>query len=231
MMQSRRQLLVAGLMAGGAAMTLAVTPSVKSAEEVDRVDLEKIFPADFGDWRIDDSVVPILPDPGAQGLLNEIYNQVLSRTYVNDDGKRIMFVVAYGGDQSDGLHIHRPEVCYSAQGFRIRDITQQEISLSNSVRVPVKQLDTARGIRQEPVTYWMRVGDHVVLDTFDRKLAQLAFGLHRTVPDGVLVRVSSISSDKAAAFRLQERFAADMAGALDDDGVRFIAGSRAAALS
>ena len=61
--------------------------------------LETMFPKAFGDWRVDTSMPVILPSPDVQALLDKIYNQVLSRSYVNAKGERIMLSVAYGGDR------------------------------------------------------------------------------------------------------------------------------------
>ncbi|HMV59085.1 MAG TPA: exosortase-associated EpsI family protein, partial [Nitrospira sp.] len=50
-----------------------------------------------------------------------------------------------------------------------------------------------------------------------RKLTQIAYGLKGTVPDGMLVRVSSIDRSTESAYRLQDRFIADMLKSVDAD--------------
>ena len=54
-----------------------------------------------------------------EAIINKIYNQTLTRTYINPRGDRIMLSIAYGRDQSDALQMHKPELCYPAQGFRL----------------------------------------------------------------------------------------------------------------
>ena len=67
-----------------------------------------------------------------------------------------------------------------------------------------------KGNRNEPITYWVTIGNKAVLPGFDQKLQQLRYGLTGSVPDGILVRVSSISPDEGRAYRLQTIFIQDM---------------------
>jgi EpsI family protein len=78
------------------------------------------------------------------------------------------------------------------------------------VRRLVAQLDS----RTEPITYWMVIGERVTITGTETKLAQLSYGLRGQIPDGILMRVSSIDRDSAAAFELQQRFIAQLARAV-----------------
>src|SRR5437016_14591500 len=107
------------VLAAGAA--LALKPS-RAHQDTAAFDLEGVVPRSFGNWIIDPSIVPIAPAPDAQAKLDRLYSQVVSRTYVNARGERVMLVVAYGGEQSDALKAHRQEVCYAAQGFGLLNV-------------------------------------------------------------------------------------------------------------
>ncbi|MDP3282683.1 MAG: EpsI family protein, partial [Nitrosomonas sp.] len=163
----------------------------------------------FGDWKIDESIIPLQVDAETQAMLDKIYNQTLSRTYVNSLGERVMLSVAYGGDQSDNLAVHKPEVCYYAQGFEIMKTFADEL-LTQYGKLPIKRLMAVKGNRNEPITYWITVGNKAVLPGIEEKLQQLRYGLTGSVPDGMLVRVSSIDSDKDKAYQLQNIFIQDL---------------------
>ncbi|MBL8500390.1 MAG: EpsI family protein [Nitrosomonas sp.] len=193
------------LMVSSGALTKALTPTKKIADQQERIDLEIMIPTEFGDWRVDKSIIPLQVDAETQAMLDKIYNQTLSRTYVNSIGERIMLSVAYGGDQSDNLAVHKPEVCYYAQGFEIMKTYADEL-LTQYGRLPIKRLLAVKGYRNEPITYWVTVGNKAVLPGIDEKLQQLKYGLTGNVPDGMLVRVSSIDSDKNKAYQLQTIF-------------------------
>lgn len=211
-----KALLICLLMAATAAMAHYARPTVKIADSGPRVDLETLFPREFGDWRIDDRTPVILPSPDLQAKLDAIYNQVLSRTYVNSQGERIMLSVAYGGDQSDGTSAHRPEVCYPAQGFQVLGNEIAAIDIDGR-SMPVRRLQSRLGPRYEPITYWIVVGDRVVTSGTQQKLAQLRYGVRGQIPDGMLVRVSSIGTDPKAAHGLQARFVSEMVKSIDSE--------------
>ena len=206
--------IVAGLMCLAAAMAVIARPSIRMAEQGQAVDLETMFPQRFGEWRIDDRVPVVLPAPDVQAQLDKIYSQVLARTYVNGRGERVMLSVAYGGDQSDSMQVHRPEICYPAQGFQVLSVRRDEFQLANGRDIPVQKVLTRLGSRNEPVMYWIVVGDRVVGTNTEQKLAQLSYGLRGHIPDGMLVRVSSISPDNASAYAIQAEFLRDIAGSI-----------------
>ena len=199
----RRLLLVGAAMVLSAGAALALRPSPAPGQA--SFDLERVIPKSFGDWSVDPLIVPIVPAPDVQANLARLYDQIVSRTYVNAPGERMMLTLAYGGDQSDALKAHRQEVCYAAQGFEIRNVLHGQLRLREKT-IPVTRMRAVRGPRSEPVTYWFTMGDRVVLGRLERLMVQLRFGLSGRIPDGMLVRVSSISSNPAQAFNGQEEF-------------------------
>lgn len=202
------------LMVSSGALTMALTPTIKIADQQEKLDLEIMIPPKFGDWQIDKSIIPLQVDAETQAKLDKIYNQTIARTYVNSLGERIMLSVAYGGDQSDNLAVHKPEVCYYVQGFGIMKTFADEL-LTQYGKLPIKRLLAIKGNRTEPITYWVTVGNKAVLPGLDQKLQQLRYGLTGNVPDGMLVRVSSIDPDEDRAYRLQTIFIQNLLSAVD----------------
>lgn len=207
--------LVLGLgMAGTSALTGALTPGVRLAQGQAPFQLETMIPQRFGAWQLDPSVVPLTPDPEQQGMLKKLYDQTLSRTYIDAAGRRVMLSIAYGGDQSKALQLHLPEVCYVAQGFQL--VRDGAGSLATQYgALPVKRLVARQGQRNEPITYWITIGDKATRSGIEQKLRRLAYGLSGEIPDGMLVRVSSIGMDDTRAYALQDQFVAEMLAGLD----------------
>lgn len=209
-----RYLLIGLCMLVAAGLALVLTPRMKAADQGKLIDLETMIPKRFGDWRVDESITPLRVSPDVQAKLDKIYNQTLSRTYINQKGERLMLSIAYGGDQSDSMQVHKPEVCYPAQGFQV--IKQLNGTLDvGTLLIPVKRLVAVHGARAEPITYWITVGDEVALSGWKRKLAQVRFGFTGRIPDGLLFRVSSIANDEEGAFQAHARFARTLLGAVD----------------
>lgn len=220
---NRRMLGIALLMFAGAGLALAMKPTQKIADTRAQTDLNTMIPQQIGEWKIDNSVVPIEPSPEARAFLDKVYRQTLSRTYVNADGQFIMLSIAYGGTLTDTMKVHLPEVCYTAQGFEVLGAAVGEL-VTQYGELPIKRLLAVQRNRNEPITYWITVGDKATPVGMRQKLAQLSYGLTGKVPDGFLVRVSSIDLDRDNAYRLQEDFIKAMLGAMSETNRARIAG-------
>jgi EpsI family protein len=218
-----RMLVIALLMFAGAGLALAMKPTQRIADTREQPDLSAMIPRQFGEWMVDTSIVPIEPSPEAKALLNKVYNQTLSRTYVNAAGQRIMLSIAYGGDQSDSMQVHRPEVCYAAQGFEMFDIVAG-VMLTKYGELPVKRLVATQGNRNEPITYWIVIGEKAALSPWEQKLARLRYGMTGRVPDGLLVRISSIDRDRKSAYQQHDKFVESMLEAASQKDRVWIAG-------
>jgi len=206
-------LLLGVAMAVASALSIALTPSPKAVPAQPAFSLETMIPARFATWRIDPHIIPLTPNPEQQGVLEKIYDQTLSRTYVDAAGRRVMLSIAYGGDQSKALQLHLPEVCYVAQGFELVRDGSDRLATRYGV-LPVQRLVARQQERNEPITYWITIGEHATRSGIEQKLRRLAYGLSGEIPDGMLVRVSSISNDEPAAWRVQDRFIAELLAAL-----------------
>lgn len=218
--------LVIGLcMFAAAGMALALKPTVMVADSGPKIDLETLIPETFADWKIDSTIVPLIANPEQEALISKIYDQTLTRTYVNTKNERVMLSIAYGGDQSDNMAVHKPEVCYPGQGFQI--IKNPAISnfSTGAGEIPVKRLVASLGPRVEPITYWTTVGGQVEVHGLKWKLQQLKFGLTGKIPDGLLFRVSSIQADEARAYQIQDDFTREMLKAMSPEERKRIVGS------
>jgi EpsI family protein len=210
----RQAAIVLAAAVGTAAVAGALVPTLRIADTRPKTPLSELVPASFGEWVEDRSIPVVLPAPDVQANLDKVYNQVLARTYINKQGYRIMLSVAYGGDQSDGMQVHRPEVCYPAQGFEVQRVWNDDVKLSDR-SIPVTRATTRLGPRIEPLTYWIINGEQVIRPGFGARLVQLRYTMRGKIPDGMLVRVSSIDPETKRAFEMQDRFSRDMALALD----------------
>ena len=181
-------------------------PTTRLAEIKPAIVLDKQIPEAFGDWRVDPNIRPVVPDPGLQAMLDSLYSQTLARTYINRKGERVMLSIAYGSDQSnEATAVHRPEFCYSAQGFRVRATGTETLTIGQT-QVPVARVLAQLGQRNEPITYWVTLDEAATLPGVGRKIQQIRYGLKGQIPDGMLVRVSSISASEPTAFALQQGF-------------------------
>lgn len=196
-------LLVA--MIAASVMALCLRPTHKLSEQRLDFSLEKIVPVVFGDWHEEVQSAAQIVDPLQKERIDKLYSQTLSRTYVNAGGYKVMLSIAYGEDQGDARQVHKPEVCYPAQGFSIQHKRADVLLIGNN-EVPVTRVLASMAARVEPITYWVTIGKYVVRGGFEKKLAELRYGIHDLVPDGLLFRVSSIDEQVENAYQIQDGF-------------------------
>ena len=218
-----RNFILLALMLAASGMAMALRPTHKVADHGPKVDLEVMIPTKFADWREEKQSSAQIVDPQQKELIDRIYNQTLSRTYIRSDGYRIMLSIAYGSDQGDSMKVHKPEVCYVAQGFQV-EAQRMDTLHSDQGSIPIKRVLAHQGNRVEPVTYWVTVGDKVVRPDLSQKLVQLSFGLTGKIPDGMLIRVSSIDQDQKNAFRIQDEFSRLMLSSVSPESRQRLAG-------
>lgn len=213
-MSRRRGLVLLGAMAGTAWASEALKPRQHLSLTKPPVQLEQQIPKVLGNWTVDASIIPLLPDAQLQAKLDALYSQLLARTYVNPQGQRVMLSIAYGADQSsEATAVHRPEFCYSAQGFRVTNAGRETLGLGGK-SLEAQRLIAEMGPRFEPITYWVTLDEHASLPGLSRKLDQLRYGLRGQIPDGMLVRVSTVGLPKEQSFAVQREFLETLYGAV-----------------
>ena len=183
------------------------------------IELETAVPTEFGEWAALKEEPAQLVNPQTKALLDSIYSQIVTRTYVHKSGYRIMLSLAYGDDQRGGLQAHRPEVCYPAQGFKVTSLSDGQLPTDYGP-IEVRRLTTVLKTRREPVTYWLTIGDEVIRDKLQKRMAAIRLAFTGQIPDGLLFRASSIDEDHARAFAMQQRFVADLMSAIKDPETR-----------
>ena len=186
-----------------------MSPSILLADSKPKVDFEALIPKTFGRWALDTNQPISVPNPELEAMLSSLYSQNIGRTYVSANGDYVMLAVAYTKVQTDRTQVHRPEVCYPAQGFDVTSQFDENLNVAGRA-VPVRRMVTHNRGRTEYVTYWILVGDYPVVTTRDEKLKQIKYGLKRQIPDNLLFRVSTIGGDAAEAFAKQSVFIVDM---------------------
>jgi EpsI family protein len=195
------------------------------------IDLEAAIPRQFGEWTLVPEIKPVIPDD-PEGVidpddkLNRVYSQEVSRAYHDASGNIVMFLVAYGPVQNYRLKAHRPEMCYTAAGFRVSGKHGEELTLPGS-KHPLKmtRLTAERETRFEPISYWMRVGNDVATGIVDRQIVRLKYGLQGIIPDGALIRVSTIGLPEKASFAVQDHFIRDFISAVAPQNRKFFTGT------
>jgi EpsI family protein len=228
---SRVQIVLVSIaLLAAAVLAEVLAPRELMARASASLDLQQVIPKQFGEWRWVPDVTPVTPqdpegyvEPDAHSA--RIYSQEVGRTYTDGNGDIVMLMVAYGPVQNYRLKAHRPEMCYTAAGFRVSSKVAASVSYRDGAP-PIKlaRLTAERESRFEPISYWMRVGNDITTGVIDRQLVRLKYGLRGIIPDGALIRVSTVGLPKEASYRLQDRFIRELLAAVPPQDRKFFTG-------
>ena len=221
----RLAIVIVLLFSSTAGLAYWFTPKFES--QVMPANFEASVPKQIGEWTEQ-------PNPYLQvGLvdtndkdIDQPYDRVLMRSYSTNDGEPVMLALAYAREQSQDVKIHRPDVCYQAQGFAIKSRKVQTLSIDDQHQVQIVRLVVAQPARLEVVSYWIRIGNEYPVTPLTMRMKILRDGLAGHVADGILVRASSIIEDESqapAAFARQEKFLRELVAAMPSNQASVLA--------
>jgi EpsI family protein len=202
-----RRKVLTGLGLVGLAGVVQARQPVPNSPYIPQKTLEGMIPNQVGRFAFETSSGFVLPPSDA--LSSRLYDSLITRAYLSPQGEVAMFLVAYNNRQDGVLQIHRPEVCYPAGGFVLSPVMPLDIPLPQGAPLPA-QIFAAKGEqRNEVVTYWTRVGPVFPREWSEQRLAVARANLQGYIPDGTLVRLSTVANDIASVTPMFEDFIAD----------------------
>lgn len=191
-------------------------------------DFEQLIPNKFDDWEALQEAnhiqVGVYSDKEGNATMNNPYDKMLMRTFQNKKGDLVYLAIAWGAKQQQEIKVHRPELCYQSQGFKVNATDTDEIS-SPGQRLPLVNVMASTNQFYEEVTYFIRIGNKITSSPTQTRLYILKEGLNGRVPDGLLVRVSSRHAkpeQKANQIELNKLFLSDLLNALNDKQKTFL---------
>ncbi len=194
----RPALLAAAALLLAAVLAALMTPRLSEVGDVAELDSE--LPRAFGEWReLPSPLIQVDVALGGAASFAQPYDQVVMRAYRNHAGQVVYLAVAWGKRQRQEVKVHRPDLCYAAQGFEIEALATHRFGDIEGADVLGKRMLASGRRGSEAVSYWMRIGELFSEDAWDTRIHILRQGLRGRVPDGVLVRASLHVRDRAQA--------------------------------
>lgn len=179
----------------------------------DLPNLETIVPTNFNNWRmIQDNYKPISLSIDDERNRDQPYDAVLMETFGNSSGQMIMLAIAYGANQQQEIKIHRPELCYPSQGFKVEELSDIKFEvelLDSTYRFNLTKLISQSSKRRELTLYWIRVGSTISNNPWKIRWNILKGGVSQNIPDGILVRTSQVLSNNLGveeSIKIQKSF-------------------------
>ncbi|MEO6256995.1 MAG: exosortase C-terminal domain/associated protein EpsI [Sphingomicrobium sp.] len=206
---SRREFVVAGALGATAIGSYLITPRADPDRLRTGRSLEQLVPNVIGSRTRSDLGNVLIPK-GEGG--EKSYDQVLTRYYAGGAAAPIMLLIAYGSAQVGNTQLHRPEVCYPAAGFKMRSWPDVAVQVRGT-NIAARSMTALATGRIEQILYWSRVGPDFPTSSFGQRWAALRETLRGSIADGVLVRISTIDANRAAALPVLRQFATELVAA------------------
>ena len=220
LVERRRLLIGAGLLAT-AGVSAAATPRHHEQALAGRP-ITSVIPDVLAGWgarAADNLVLPETTEPGS------FYDQLLGRDYASEDGRVVMLLIAYGSAQSGLMKVHRPEVCYTSAGFTLGPLARLQITTPGRTSINAALFEASRDTRHEEVLYWTRVAKQFPASMNEERVATFRSGLRGVIPDGVLVRLSTLTQTGKAGEDTLISFAQALLQGVPADGRRLLLGA------
>ena len=183
--------------------------------------LSPLVPDSVGKWQSAEGKGIVLP-PADEAQANRFYDDIVTRYYWSDTEPTMMLLLAYSTEQSGTLQIHRPESCYPAAGFTLKPRGNLAMTaLGRQFDAQLCSADTPE--RSEQLLYWTRVGNEFPKSWHDQSSDLRKMNLRGYIPDGMLVRISTLSNDFEAARASMQDFARSLLAA-DTDLSKYLIG-------
>jgi EpsI family protein len=170
--------------------------------------LKEIVPDEIGAWtRSELSDVLI---PRGEEIEGKTYDDVLTGYYTSGSGAPIMLLIAYGSIQTGNTQLHRPEACYPSAGFRLGGWSDVALRQSGDRPIAARTLTAMAPGRIEQILYWSRIGRDFPTSSVSQRWSAFRHALSGSIPDGALVRISTINGDQRAAIAGLNAFAGSL---------------------
>ncbi|HET9629107.1 MAG TPA: EpsI family protein [Novosphingobium sp.] len=194
-MIARRNVLLGGVYLLAAGLALARQPN-RRRPRLARGALEGMVPNEVGSWRYAGTDGVVLPT--YDELRDRLYDNIVSRNYASVSAPPVMLMLAYNSEQDGVLQIHRPETCYTAGGYALSSVQTIPLQIAPGRSIGANQFVATTPDRIEYVLYWTREGNRIPSSWLGQKRDLLLANLDREVPDGMLVRVSTLDGGENA---------------------------------
>jgi EpsI family protein len=207
---TRRKVLLGLGMVAASGTAMARMPEPNTAP-IDTDLFNSLIPNEVGPWRFASRSGVVLPPSDA--LSDRLYDNLATRVYLDGKGGAIMFLAAYNNRQDGILQIHRPEICYPAGGFVLSETREVDVPLSNGSTLPASAFLATGNDRDETVLYWTRVGDDFPRQWALQRLSVIRANMRGIVPDGLLIRISTLGRDVAEEVGILSSFMSEFVDA------------------
>jgi EpsI family protein len=183
--------------------------------------LAEQMPQRIGPWEQQPNALDQIAATATNLSMEQPYDEIVTRTYRNPGGEIMMLTLAFGRNQRQEIKIHRPELCYPSQGFKVKQLQNASFegvrSQASGETISGKRMVAAGNSFDEIVSYWIRIGGTYSESAWQTRWTIFREGMNGRMTDGILVRVSQRVNpgvDPEHSYRVQQEFLQQLVASL-----------------
>ncbi|MDD5736914.1 MAG: EpsI family protein [Candidatus Omnitrophica bacterium] len=152
----------------------------------------------------------------------EVYNfvgDVFARAYGNFLGERLLFLVLDAGN------FHNPKVCYGASGYKITELDDIELALSDGRKFKAHALSMDKSGEGLTMVYWICI-DRKIVGWTEQKFIELWSSIFQKRKAGLMIRldIPTRKGGTDTAVRLAKDFVKDLSRSLTPEQSEYLFG-------
>lgn len=136
------------------------------------------IPYRTGNWRGKDMSNRI----NQNDLRYNFISKIFTRGYVNFYGEHLLLLILDAGN------FHNPKVCFGSSGYKIKDLPDVELKLTNGKNIKAKAIFADKQNGGYVLIYWITINKKVV-DWTQQKILQLWYSMFNKEKVGLMVRL------------------------------------------
>lgn len=178
------------------------------------------LPVRCGAWTSESSDVPDV-------IKDELMcDQLLYRTYRNNQGQEIGVWVMFWASAASTGHQHHPDICYPSRGWQqVKSLKTKPLDIPGGGELPISQRQYYRPDQQQILFFWAQHGSHVLDDGIEKPelmsghswIVELLKHGHQPIDSGARIQVLIGTKTRGAiepGERLLREFTRDFANGL-----------------
>lgn len=185
-------------------------PKYKGVNILKQLDI----PRSFGNWAGKDVGQDLNLNDDRYKFISDIF----ARTYTRKDGASLLFLILDAGN------FHNPKICFSASGYKVRDLNDETISVG-ARKFRITPIFTIKPTEGYVLMYWLCL-DKKITGWTGQKATELFASITGKKKAGLMVRLDIPSSEQTTdgAIAFGKEFISDLSRSLSPQDLEFIFG-------
>ncbi len=150
---------------------------------------------------------------------NKFISEAKIIEYISKSGQKATMIILDAGN------FHHPNVCFTASGYTIKELKDQELNVSGR-KIKAHTLFTEKGKIKNISIYWIIIDKNIVHEWIEQKIKQLYFSLFNRERVGLMVRfdIPTDENNIQGSIDIAQQFISELSQAIQPKYADYICG-------